>query len=119
MAKYELYGIELISNDDTLKDFALCLYNNCPMEAIMEDGEERKDFIMNLVFESLRDDISRTDINYEDLLYKYRNEIGDVLYEMDNRGISFHVEFFGENAINFFNDLVYWYIYIRYEDFIK
>ena len=118
MGKYSLYGTELIKKDDTLKDFATCVYESCPLEAIMEDGEERKDFILNAVYEALQDDISRTDIHYEELLYQYRSDIGDVLYEICNQGIPLpEIEFFGEKAKAFFNELVYRYIDIHYEAF--
>lgn len=120
MSQYLLYGTELIQNDNTLKDFATCVYNNCPLEAIVEDGEERKDFIMDIVKESLEDDISRTDIDYEDLLYRYRSEIGDILYQIDNNGIPMlSINFFRNGAKEFFNDLVYWYIDINYEEYAR
>lgn len=118
MSNYKLYGTELIQNDKTLKDFATCIYNNCPIEAIMEDSEERKDFIMELVNESLKDDISRTNIDYEELLYNYRSEIGDLLYEIENSGLDMpEITFFGEKTEQCFNELVYLYIGLHYDKF--
>jgi hypothetical protein len=120
MSKYSLYGTDLIRNDNTLRDFAKCVYEGCPLEAVMEDGEERKDFIMEMVTESLEDDLSRTRIDYEELLYKYRSEIGNVLYDMDNHGIPIpEIKFFGDGAEKFFNELVYRYIDFNYNDFVS
>ncbi len=118
MSEYLLYGNKMIENDNTMKDFASCVYNSCPMEAIMDDGEERKDFILETVEQILIDDIVRTDINYEKLLYKYRMEIGGLLYEMDNRGMEIpKIVFFSDEAKKFFNELIYSYIEVHYEEF--
>lgn len=120
MKDYKLYGTELIQNDNTLKDFANCIYNNCSMGEIMESGEERKDFIMELVEESLKDDISRTNIDYEELLYKYRSEIGDLLYEIENNGLEIpEITFFGKNTEQCFNELIYQYIDLHYDELVS
>lgn len=118
MSKYLLYGDNIIENDATLKDFARSVYNNCPMEAITEDGEERREFILETVEGILEDDISRTDIDYAELLFQYRNELGDLFFLMWDRGYRIPtVEFLGEKAKEFFNDIVYYYVLVHYEDF--
>lgn len=118
MNTYMLYGTKMIENDTTLKDFASCIYNNISMEIKIDDPEERKDYILEMTEEILKDDISRTDIDYEELLYKYREELGDLFYKMWNRDYAIPpIEFFGEGAKQFFNDIVYYYIAVHYEEF--
>lgn len=120
MNTYMLYGTKIIENDATLRDFASCVYNNIPLEAIMEDSEERRDFILEMTEAALEDDISRTDIDYEGLLYKYRNELGDLFYRMWDRDYSIpKMEFLGDGAKKFFNDIVYYYIVVHYEEFAE
>jgi len=118
MNTYMLYGTKMIENDTTLKDFAFCIYKNIPIEIKTDDPEERRDYILEMVEEILQDDISRTDIDYEDLLYKYKDELGDLFYRMWDRDyIIPTVEFLGEGAKQFFNDIVYYYIVVHYEEF--
>lgn len=118
MNTYMLYGTKMIENDTTLKDFASCIYNNISMEIEIDDPEKRKDYILEMAEEILKDDISRTDIDYEELLYKYREELGDLFYKMWNRDYAIPtIEFFGEGAKQFFNDIVYYYIVVHYEEF--
>lgn len=119
MSDYLLYGTKMIENDATLKDFAQSVYNNIPMEAIMEDSEERRVFILESVEAALKDDISRTDIDYEGLIYKYRNEFGDLFYKMWDKDYRIPtMECIGEGAKRFFNDIVYYYIAIHYDELV-
>ena len=116
MNTYMLYGTKMIENDTTLKNFASCIYNNIPMEVETEDPEERRDYILEMAEEILEDDISRTDIDYEGLLYKYREELGDLFYRMWDKDYTIPtMEFLGEGAKQFFNDIVYYYIVVHYE----
>lgn len=120
MNTYMLYGTKMIENDATLKDFASCIYNNIPMEIETDDPEERRDYILEMAEEILEDDISRTDIDYEGLLYKYREELGDLFYRMWDRDYAIPtMEFLGEGAKQFFNDIVYYYIVVHYEEFAE
>lgn len=114
------YGTKMIENDTTLKNFASCIYNNIPMEVETEDHEERRDYILEMAEEILEDDINRTDIDYEGLLYKYREELGDLFYRMWDRDYVIPtMEFLGEGAKQFFNDIVYYYIVVHYEEFAE
>ena len=118
MSEYLLYGERMVKNDATLKDFAESIYENIPMEVILEDSEERRDFILEAVEAALEDDIARTDIDYEALLYKYRYELGDLFYKMLD--IDYRIppmQFFGKQAKQFFNDIIYYYIAVHYEEF--
>ncbi len=120
MSTYMLYGTKMVENDATLKDFAFCIYGNIPMEVSIENPEERKDYILETAKNLLEDDISRTDIDYENLLYKYRGELGDLFYRMWDRDYPIPaMEFLGDGAIRFFNDIVYYYIVVHYEEFAK
>ncbi len=100
MNTYMLYGTKMIENDATLKDFASCIYNNIPMEIETDDPEERKDYILEMAEEILKEDISRTDIDYEGLLYKYRGELGDLFYRMWDRGYAIPAMNFLERVQN-------------------
>ncbi len=118
MSKYILYGTKLIANDNTLRDFAQCVYESCPLETVLDNEDERTDFIMQCVNDILSDDLSRTDINYEKLLFRYRDELGDLFFRMWEREICVsQPEFTGEKAKPFFNEVVYYYILLHFEEF--
>lgn len=120
LSNYKLYGTELICDDSSLKAFSKSVYENCPLEAIMEDSQERRDFILESVENSLEDDISRTDIDYEQLLLRYKDELGDLFFRMWDRGLQIPtIEFLGEGAKKFFNDVVYYFIVVHYDEFEK
>lgn len=115
MSKYLLYGETLIENDDTLKDFVISLVKRCPIDNI-----DDKDEFIDLINEMLLDDISRTEIDYEELLYKYRHELGDLLYEMDNHGVPMRtLNFFGDEAQSSFEYIVNEYLDIYYSELIQ
>lgn len=117
LSNYKLYGTELICDDSSLKAFSKSVYENCPLEAIMEDSEERRDLILESVGNALEDDISRTDIDYEELLVKYKDELGDLFFRMWDRGLKIPtVEFLGEGAKKFFNDIVYFFVAVHYDE---
>ena len=115
MNNYLLYGNKLIENDKTLKDFSKSLCNGVSTENLSKDNF--KDQFMDLVTEILNDDISRTDINYENLMYEYRSELGDLLYEIENQGYDIPlIKFFDEGAKESFNYIVNKYIDIHFEE---
>lgn len=115
--KYELYGMTLVKDDSSLAAFAACIYDGLPLETGPEDPEERKDYIMDLVRESVFSDLSRTDFDAEELLFRYREEIGDLLYRMDKEGLNIpEICFFGEGAETFFYTVVYDYILVHYDE---
>jgi len=127
MSKYELYGMRIIENDSTLKDFAksVCSTLVDDYEVKSDDVEEFKDLCMDSVSAALHDDISRTDIDYVNLMFKYRHEIGELLFDIENhQGMSWRefdnieLSFFGEQAEKCFNKLVYRYIQIHFEELI-
>lgn len=87
MSDYLLYSTKLAENDNTLEDFAKYICKNLD---IHYDGyssyDEFKDETMDYIQEYIREDINKTDIDYEKLMYKYRGEIGDIMYELENQG---------------------------------
>lgn len=129
MSDYLLFGTKLIENDDTLKDFALSLCKGVPTDQIKDQLSETpkenyaecfKDSFLNLVDEIQRDDLSRTDIDYSALLYKYRKELGDLLYEIDNHhGDTESIHFFGDESERSFNSLVFDYIDIHFDELLE
>lgn len=118
MANYLLYGTKLIEDDSTLEKFARSVCSNLDIHYTGETNyDDYKDEMMDYIEESIRDDISRTDIDYEELMYNYRNEIGDLLYEMDSNGYEIREQplfFFGEKAKESFETLLYKYISINF-----
>jgi len=120
MKKYDLYGENIIENDSTLKDFAISLFKNVPFYFPVYDDEDEddiKDKMMATVLSIINDDISRTEINYQELLCKFRFDIGDLLYEIDNECFEIpEVAYFGDEAIEYFNILIYLYINIHFDE---
>lgn len=118
MSNYTLYGSRLIENDATMKDFAMSLIKIIPdddlierSKAMEEDGEDPtyEDEYMDRVRECLEDDISRTDIDYEELVCRYAYEIGPVLYELQNHCTDiddYRISFFGVFVEDFFNRII-------------
>ncbi len=115
--QYLLYGTPLIENDATMKDFAASLIKGVPDDDIKElPADEYADEFMERVETILKEDISRTDIDYEELMQKYRCEIGDLLYEMENHGCAldaYPVHFFGKEAEESFNEMMRVYILLN------
>lgn len=121
MSNYKLYKECLIKNDSTLKDFAQSVINNLGISFNNDKNyEDFKDESIDIINEHITDDISRTDIDYEDLLYRYRSELGDILYGIDNNGYNIPtISFFGEDAQYFFNEILYYYINIYFEEMVN
>ena len=117
MAEYLLYGQRLIENDDTLAEFSksLCKTLIADHQIEVANNDDFMSDCLSAVRDDLSDDISRTDIDYIALMFKYRAEIGDVLYEMENMGREpLHVNFFGEEAEQSFNYIVCGYIEVHF-----
>lgn len=115
-SEYLLYGMKMVSSDKTMKDFAKSILKMVPTHDLQGlDSEDYHDTLLERIWDMLNDDISRTDINYENLMYKYCSELGELLYEIENNGYDkgdYPVCFFGEKAQDSFNSLVYAYIRI-------
>lgn len=79
MRNYKLYGEKLIENDSALDKFAKSLLKGVVTDDLksqynkfLSNKENNfEEMLDDLLSESLTDDISRTDINYEELLEKY------------------------------------------------
>lgn len=118
MSKYLLYGTKLIDNDNTIKDFSKSVCDRVPTNDLNKD--DFKDEFINLVIEILKDDISRTDIDYEDLMHKYRSELGDLLYEIENHGCNTSlIKFFGEETEESFNYIIKEYVDIHFDELVS
>jgi len=80
-----------------------------------------KDEIMEAVYNSIHDDLSRTDVDYINLMEKYSKDIGRILYDMENHGYdlsSITLSFF-DKAQESFEMLLYRYIEIHFEELEK
>ena len=118
MANYLLYGNKMIEDDSTLEKFAQCIINGVPEDDLeeikqrynVEDNDrEYEEEYMQRVRDILYDDISRTDIDYSELMERFAPELGNLLYDMENHGYdlsALRLTFFGEKVGECFNKLV-------------
>lgn len=118
MANYLLYGNKMIADDSTLEKFAQCIIDGVPEDDLedikqrynVEDGAtEYEDEYMQRVRDILYDDLSRTDIDYSELMKRFAPELGNLLYDMENHGYDLSMlglTFFGEKIGDCFNQLV-------------
>ena len=126
MSNYMLYGSKIIEDDSTMKKFAESVFKNLHITYSGElSYEDFKEESLNIILCFIKDDVSRTDIDYENLMYKYRFDIGDLLYEMDNTGNSllvlvncFGINFFGTAAKTSFEDLINAYCDIHFYELL-
>ena len=121
MSNYKLYGENLIKDDSTFQKFAESLLNGIITKELKEEYEKFtnekennfEELLEELIESSLIDDISRTDINYEKLMQKYSNQIGEVLFVLENNGYDIStigLTFFGNNCKQVFEFLMEGYI---------
>ncbi len=118
MSNYFLYGVKMIEDDSTLEKFAQCIINGVPEDDLeeikqrynVEDNDrEYEEEYMQRVRDILYDDISRTDIDYSELMERFAPELGNLLYDMENHGYdlsALRLTFFGEKVGECFNKLV-------------
>lgn len=126
MSNYLLYDIKMIEDDSCMESFAKSLLKDLDKDyeidrSFFDDEEEYKDEIMEAVYNSIHDDLSRTDIDYINLMGKYSQDIGQLLYDMENNGYdlsSITLSFF-DKAQESFEVLLYRYIEIHFEELGK
>lgn len=123
MSNYMLYGLKMIEDDSCMKNFAKSLLKDLDKDyeidrSSFDDEEEYKDEIMEAVHNSIHDDLSRTDIDYINLMEKYSKDIGQLLYDMENNGydLSSIILSFFDKAQESFEMLIYRYIEIHFEE---
>ena len=122
MSNYMLYDLKMIKDDSCMESFAKSLLKDLDKDYEIDrrsfgDDEEYKDEIMEAVHSSIHDDLSRTDIDYMNLMEKYSKDIGRLLYDMENNGYdlsSIIISFF-DKAHESFEMLIYGYIEIHFE----
>lgn len=124
MSNYMLYGSKIIEDDSTIKKFAESIFKNLQITYSLvskyEDYEDFKIESLENIFCFLRDDVSRTGIKYEELMYKYRFDIGDLLYELDKVDYSLFVSvnFFGNKAKTSFEEIMLAYCEIHFDELL-
>ena len=108
----------MIEDDSTLEKFAQCIIDGMPEDDLEEakkryneedDDTEYEDEYMQRVRDILYDDISRTDIDYSELMGRFAPELGDLMYNMENHGYDLStlgLTFFGKNVGDCFNKLI-------------
>ena len=123
MSNYMLYDMKMIEDDSCIESFAKSLLKDLDKDyeidrSSFDNEEEYKDEIMEAVNNSIHDDLSRTDIDYINLMEKYSKDIGRLLYDMENNGydlLSITLSFF-DKAQESFEMLIYRYIEIHFEE---
>ena len=128
MAKYTLYGTKMIKNDSSMESFAKSLLQNLDMDYQINHEkydsdrfEDINDKKLSAVYQFIHDDLSRTDINYQELMERFARDIGQLLYDMENLGYDFsgfNLSFF-DNAKESFETLLYTYIQIHMDELTK
>lgn len=125
MSNYLLYDMKMIEDDSCMESFAKSLLKDLDKDYEIDKNsygeEEYKDEIMETVYNSIHDDLSRTDIDYINLMEKYSKDIGRILYDMENHGYdlsSITLSFF-DKAQESFEMLLYRYIEIHFEELEK
>lgn len=123
MANYLLYDMKIIEDDSCMESFAKSLLNDLDKDYGIDrnacnNEEEFKEKMLEAVEESIKDDLSRTDIDYQNLMEKYAKDIGRLLFDMENNGYdlsSVQLSFF-DKAQESFERLLYIYIDIHFEE---
>lgn len=122
MSDYLLYDMKMIEDDSCIENFAKSLLKNLDKDYEIErancdsDGEF-EERIFDAVYECIHDDLSRTDIDYQNLMERYAKDIGQLLFDMENEGYNLsdiQLSFF-YNAQESFETLLYRYIQIHFD----
>ena len=125
MANYLLYDMKMIDDDSCMENFAKALLKELDKDKDYEIGRKNCDSdgefeerVIDAVYECIHDDLSRTDIDYRDLMERFAKDIGRLLYDMENNGYdlsNIQLSFF-DNAQESFETLLYRYIQIHFDE---
>lgn len=114
MNTYMLYGVKIIENDETLKEFSKSVIKQIDLDSL------DKDDVMDVIDKFLNEDLARTDISYSTLMFKYRSELGPLLYDIDNNCLHKKtISFFDIEAEESLFYIINSYIYLHFDDLIK
>lgn len=123
MSEYRLYGDQLIEDDNTLRAFVKSLIKSLDIQPDAGcDFEAFKDNCMDLVQSFMADDLSRTDIDHEKLMHRWRYELGDLFYELENHGYELSkcpLHFFGSAAKESLEFCIRMYMDYHFEELAK
>lgn len=125
MANYLLYDIKMIDDDSCMESFAKSLLKEIDKDYEIHrneyDSDEFKEEILDAVYESIQNDLSRTDIDYQELMKRFTKDIGQLLYDMESHGydLSSTTISFYDNAQKSFEMFLYRYIEIHFEELEK
>lgn len=125
MANYLLYDIKMIDDDSCMESFAKSLLKNIDRDYEIHcneyDSDEFKDAILKAVYDSIQDDLSRTDIDYQELMKRFAKDIGQLLYDMEKHSydLSSITISFLDDAQQSFEMFICIYIEIHFEELEK
>lgn len=113
-----MYGNYWIEDDSSLKHFAKSVTALIDFDCVSESSDDQDDQVKSRFWDILDEGIHVSSDKYENLLLKYRPELGDLFYELWNHGIEPGIKpaFSGPESRGFFNELVYFYFLVHYEE---
>ncbi len=123
---YMLHGMNMVEDDSSLCAFARSITKNiiADYEIVRKDTESDTDYydrVIDAVGDRINNELCQTNIKYDDLMERYAEEIGRLLYDMENCGYQLdclNLSFF-DNTNEVFNILLERYIAIHYGELFE
>lgn len=116
---WQAYLDDISDDPDTLAEYAKMTFEKIPKKDWPEDLRQWKPYLFATI-KPVLDEAQHPLEYYERLLAKYRSELGDLFYHLwDNDYDIPKIEFLGEGAKIFFNEIVYDYILVHYNELIQ
>ena len=123
---YMLHGMNMVEDDSSLCAFAKSITKDiiADYEIVRKDTESDTDYydrVIDAVSDRINNELCQTNIKYDDLMERYAEEIGRLLYDMENCGYQLeclNLSFF-DNTNEVFNILLEKYIAIHYGELFE
>ena len=120
MGNYVFEWKNLNIDDSSLKAFATSVFNHIYPDVVDVKSERQKYEMMVHVHTMLRCIIPETGIDYERLLLRFKDELGDLMYHMWDQDCQMATpNFLREDSQEFFNSIVYDYIHVHYRELME
>ena len=120
MGNYVFEWKNLNIDDSSLKAFTTSVFNHIYPDVVDVKSERQKYEMMVHVHTMLRCIIPETGIDYERLLIRFKDELGDLMYHMWDQDCQMVTpNFLREGSQEFFNSIVYDYIHVHYRELME
>ena len=120
MGNYVFEEKNLNIDDSSLKAFATSVFNHIYPDVVDVNSERQKYEMMVHVHTMLWCVIPETGIDYERLLLRFKDELGDLMYHMWDQDCQMATpNFLREGSQEFFNSIVYDYIHVHYRELME